>query len=187
MASLLSAWCDSRRASCRIRSASPSSPFMTLSCREQEKPRGRSGTPRNRAPPGPGRDGLPPHRGTTALQPDLGFLQQEDDGVLVVLLGVPGEEREGCGARVTPHRPAPHRPRRPPHLPGSPGHPRPAGPTAAARTPSCCCRCRRHPPPRGRRHAGRCGAAGAPRGSAGRPSGTTASITPPPASPPRAL
>lgn len=173
MAFLLSAWCDSRRASCRTRSASPSSPFMTLSCRERE---GRAEGPLTR--PAPRWGNAAALRGTA---PHLGSLQQQDNGVLPVLLGLPGEEGEGCGTRVTAARAARPRPRPaapgPPHLPGSPRHPQPAGPAAAARTPS-----RRRPPPRrGPHRAMRAGTAGAPRGSAVRPDGTGPAAPLPPA------
>lgn len=43
-------------------------------------------------------------RAPRAPAPHLGFLQQEDNAVLAVLLVVPGEEGERCGARVTGDR-----------------------------------------------------------------------------------
>lgn len=84
--------------------------------------------------------------------PHLGFLQQEDNGILaVLLLVVPGREGEGCGAEVTAARPGPPAARRasPPRKPSAapPGraHRRPADfvsvlvpvPPRSCRAPPC--------------------------------------------------
>lgn len=160
---LLSAWCARRSAWCSSHSASPSSPFMTLSCGQSgcgvgtvwvwcggtllPGPPLRGSGPTRRQKADTARPPFPPRSA-----PHLGFLQQEDNGILaVLLLVVPGREGEGCGAEVTAARPGPPAARRasPPRKPSAapPGraHRRPADfvsvlvpvPPRSCRAPPC--------------------------------------------------